>query len=592
MATVYLAVVQGPAGFNKLTVIKCLRTSLAAEPEFLAMFLGEARLAARINHPNVVQTNEVGFDGQYYYISMEYVEGPTLESIIRKAGATFPLPLHLNALVQALQGLHHAHELTDFDGSPLKVVHRDVSPHNVIVSYDGIAKLLDFGIAKAADSSENTRTGILKGKCAYMAPEQFGGGNIDRRADVFSAGVCLWQALTGMRLWKGLSDSEIFSRLSRGEIPSPTSVKPDLPPELVAICMRALSPDQSKRYDTAAALATELEAFIAANPAYASSTRDLATFVASLFSADRVEMKKTIDDQLRQVVANGRSLVSFSSDLASGELPTSTLMPAPPRRRVPLLVAIGLLLLSVAIVLVILRKKGEAKEPSAANANVVGAAQAKVTVRVVPDSAKIFFDDAPLVGNPASATLPRDGLSHRVRAEAPGFARKIELVVLDSSTVTVDLALDGENKGDEVDPFGNKLTAITAKAVPEAAHLYLDGVLLPTNPATAKYPRDGKRHEVKAVAVGFAPKTEVVTFDGPSSSLVLTLERLDPHAAAAVAPHPVAAPGRPPTRPTDTETPAPPPPAETVPPPAAPAPPPAAPATTQKPLDRGDPWAP
>src|SRR5690606_28564783 len=119
-------------------------------------------------------------------------------------------------------------------------------------------------------SSENTRTGILKGKCAYMAPEQFGGRNVDRRADIFSAGVCLWQALTGQRLWKGLSDSEIFSRLSRGEIPSPAESKPDLPPELVEICMKALEPQPDKRYETAAALASALEAFIAAHPEYAS----------------------------------------------------------------------------------------------------------------------------------------------------------------------------------------------------------------------------------------------------------------------------------------------------------------------------------
>src|SRR5579864_5083114 len=148
MATVYLACARGPAGFNKLMVVKCLRPSLAAEPEFLEMFLAEARLAARINHPNVVQTNEVGHDGQFYYIAMEFIDGPSVENIVRKAQEAFPVNLYIHVLLQALSGLNHAHEQKDYDGRPLNVVHRDVSPHNIMVSYDGHVKLLDFGIAK------------------------------------------------------------------------------------------------------------------------------------------------------------------------------------------------------------------------------------------------------------------------------------------------------------------------------------------------------------------------------------------------------------------------------------------------------------
>jgi serine/threonine-protein kinase len=315
MATVYLAVVRGPAGFNKMIVVKCLRPSLAAEPEFLEMFLAEARLAARINHPNVVQTNEVGFDGQYYFISMEYIDGPSLESIVRKTGGTFPVGLHLHVMIQTLAGLHHAHELKDFDGKPLNVVHRDVSPHNIMVSYDGHVKLLDFGIAKAADSGGNTRTGILKGKCAYMAAEQFGGHDVDRRADIFAAGVCLWQAITGARLWKGLSDAEIFSRLSRGEIPSPKTVKPDLPEELVAICMRALAPQAAGRFSTAAEFAAALEDFVGRNPNYRATSRDLSRFISETFTAERAAMKAQVDEQLR-LAASGATLVSFQSDRA------------------------------------------------------------------------------------------------------------------------------------------------------------------------------------------------------------------------------------------------------------------------------------
>src|SRR5262249_1019787 len=163
-------------------------------------------------------------DGQYYYIAMEYLDGQPLEAILRRARdktetKTIPIELHLKIIADALAGLHFAHELTDFDGTPLNVVHRDMSPHNVMVTYEGWIKVLEFGIAKAADSSSDTHTGIMKGKCGYMAAEQFGGKQVDRRADVFAVGVMLWQAATGQRLWKNLSDAEIFAKLAKNEVP-------------------------------------------------------------------------------------------------------------------------------------------------------------------------------------------------------------------------------------------------------------------------------------------------------------------------------------------------------------------------------------
>ena len=192
MGDVFLAVAQGPKGFNKLQVIKRLRPELAQDPEFLAMFLNEARIAARLNHPNVVQTNEVSEHEDEYFIAMEYLEGRSLYAILKRAISSspknappqrMPLAFHLHTLAEACEGLHYAHELRDFDGTPLELVHRDCSPQNIFVTYDGEAKVLDFGIAKAADSATYTRTGVLKGKVPYMAPEQLDGGR-DRHPPV------------------------------------------------------------------------------------------------------------------------------------------------------------------------------------------------------------------------------------------------------------------------------------------------------------------------------------------------------------------------------------------------------------------------
>ena len=264
MGNVYLAVLSGPAGFNKLQVVKRLRTDLAEDRESVTMFLDEARLAARLNHPNVVQTNEVGNDGSHYFIAMEYLEGQSLDQLVRRSqnNGGMPLGIQLRILCDALTGLHYAHELTDFDGSPLGLVHRDVTPHNIFVTYDGNSKLLDFGIAKAATSAHETRAGTFKGKCAYMSAEQIVGDPIDRRADLFSLGAVLWQACTGQRLWKGETDIKIFHKVVSGEIPSPRTVNPNVPEQLEEICMKALARNRDDRFASAMEMQSALEDFI------------------------------------------------------------------------------------------------------------------------------------------------------------------------------------------------------------------------------------------------------------------------------------------------------------------------------------------
>jgi serine/threonine-protein kinase len=302
MGVVYLALSQGPGGFTKLKVIKRLRPEIAEEPRALQMFLDEAKLAARLLHPNVVQTNEVGFDGKHYFLEMEYLEGQPYDALVRRLtakGARVPLADALWILTQTLAGLHYAHELKDLDGTPLHVVHRDVSPHNVFVTYEGNVKVLDFGIAKAADSQGETTTGAVKGKATYMAPEQAAKRAADRRADVFAVGVMLWEALAGRRLWAGLSDFEIFLKLQDEPIPSPKTVDATVSPELEAICMKAVAKKPDDRWATAAEMQAALEEHLETTGARAGQ-KTVTKLMTELFAEKRAQVKAEIESRTKE----------------------------------------------------------------------------------------------------------------------------------------------------------------------------------------------------------------------------------------------------------------------------------------------------
>lgn len=332
MADVYLTVATGVGGFSKLVVVKELRPELAAEPEFCAMFLDEARLAARLLHPNVVQTNEVGNDDGRLFIAMEYLDGQPLSRLNSRFPApnTFPLAGYCRMLSDVLSGLHYAHELRDFDGTPLQVVHRDATPHNVFLTYDGQVKLVDFGIAKALDSSTDTRTGVLKGKAGYMPPEQAMGEPVDRRADLYSVGIMLWEAAAATRMWKGLSDVAIIARLIKGEIPSVRDANPNVPEPVARIIDRATAPLREHRYANAEEMRADLDAYVAS--VGGPSLRELAAEVASRFSAERERIRSVIDSQTRELrrrPSDGGDGPTSSANLMA------TLRDAPSNRSIP-----------------------------------------------------------------------------------------------------------------------------------------------------------------------------------------------------------------------------------------------------------------
>jgi serine/threonine-protein kinase len=487
MANVYLTVARGRGGFNKLVVLKVLRPALARDPELLAMFLDEARLAARLNHPNVVQTNEVGEDHGTHFIAMEYLEGQTLSSILQRARSLarpMPLRLHLLVLVEALNGMQYAHDLTDFDGTPLHAVHRDVSPQNLIVTYDGQVKMLDFGIAKAVGNTIETQTGIIRGKLGYMAPEQVLSERLDRRTDIYAAGVMLWEAAVGRRLWAGRGEAAVLHRIANGEVPTPRSVKPDVPEELERICMKALSLKREDRYESAIALQRDLEDYLDTLGPRPTS-RDLGRYLADAFSDLRLEIKRIIELQLTKTEPELAIFPSAGTGAdASGASTTSTasrkrlddavarLSSTPPevkskdekgahtdasaalaaeapygRSARPAFAAIALVVLTAVFVAAWIALRPSPPLPRSTTESSAPAAAAPlassvyVSVAAVPIDAHLFLDDRPLPANPYAERRTPDGARHVIRAEAPGFVTRTVDVTLDRD-VNVVLPLE------------------------------------------------------------------------------------------------------------------------------------------------------
>ncbi len=264
MATVHIGRLVGDAGFARTVAIKKLHAQFAKDPEFREMFLDEAHLASRIRHPNVVATLDV-VDAEDLLLVMEYVPADSLARLLKIVASRkdhVPLRVAASVAVQVLHGLHAAHEATSEAGEPLALVHRDVSPQNVLVGTDGISRVLDFGVAKAIGRMHTTREGVIKGKLAYMSPEQLGGKGIDRRCDVYAASVLFWEMLTATRLFATGDEGETYGKVLRGASTPPSKVAPGVPQELDTIVMRGLAIEPDARFATARDMARAIEASI------------------------------------------------------------------------------------------------------------------------------------------------------------------------------------------------------------------------------------------------------------------------------------------------------------------------------------------
>ncbi len=327
MAEVHLANAAPPNASPQLLVVKRMHQQHVDDPCSVRMFLDEARLALCLSHPNIVRTERLGmFDGRHGIV-MEFLEGQPFHHVLKRAyetEASLSLEVVAQIAIAALDGLHYAHELKDGEGQALCIVHRDVSPQNLFITHDGAVKLLDFGIAKNALQDARTRTGLLKGKISYMAPEQARGDELDRRADLWSLGVVLWEAVTGSRLFRGSNEAATLNMTLSEEVAAPSIRRPDLPPELEAVLMRALQRDPAKRYATAAAMRDDLETWLSSRELLPSAS--VSQLMKRLYDKEMREQRQQIQALLHaQPDPSAESGVTMIAPLLNASVTSSGL---------------------------------------------------------------------------------------------------------------------------------------------------------------------------------------------------------------------------------------------------------------------------
>jgi serine/threonine-protein kinase len=468
MAEILLGRVVGPMGFERPVVIKQILPHLARDPKFVEMFMDEARIAARIRHPNVVQVQELAEqeDGELFIV-MEYLEGESLSNLVRRLTRLerrVPPALCAHIIAEAAAGLQAAHDLTDEAGNPVELVHRDVSPPNLFVTYDGTVKVLDFGIAKGNDRGSRTETGQLKGKFEYMSPEQCAGRPLDRRSDIFSLGTVLWEMATGRRLFRRKNQLLTLRAILEAKLDAPSTYAPDFPEELDRIVCKALSRRRSERYQTAAELRRDL--LLVARAGELMPDEALRDLMVELF-ADRVDEKREMLARLKSgndishvpapEVDQGVELpevdeAAHEIDLTiDGSLQTVAAKRARPRKRfyAGLVVAAAVVAgASAWIALALQSDEGAARsslDPSEvtapAPAGLAGPAAVTVTIESEPPGATVLRHGAALGRTPLDVELERGTIPLELVLEREGFrSERIELVPDVAQRFRLDLA--------------------------------------------------------------------------------------------------------------------------------------------------------
>ena len=531
MAEIWLAKQHGVEGFEKLVVIKRILPNLADNDEFVQMFLDEARLAAQLSHPNIVQIFELGRSEGSYFIAMEYIHGENLRSVMKaaaRAGRPMPVSHVAKVVSMACEALYYAHTKADFSGRPLGIVHRDISPQNLLLSFEGQVKVVDFGIAKAATQVQETRTGVLKGKYAYMSPEQCRGQKLDARSDIFALGIVLWELATGTRLYKQKSELMILKAITEEPTPPPTEVRQAIPAELEAIILKALAKRREDRFQTCHEMHMALEGYLHGQGQPPSPVH-LAQYVSGLFpdklagwqrivaAQDEGDgLESELFDDLGSLFDTGTpsSRVSTPSQVSqrsgAGARPlvavaeepgTRATVAARPgtgsdlsgahtglrptgadrlRARWPTAV-LSVLLVAVAggwlyqSVLAPRLHPAEVAPTRSADAGAPGTQAASLLIDAEPPGARVVVDGT-LRATTTPARIPdlAVGVHHQVLVEAAGYRPWQTEIVLDHAGEERHLSAHLEQRRPDLPP-----PHLSVSTIPEGATVYLDGIRLP-----------------------------------------------------------------------------------------------------------------
>lgn len=462
MAEVFKAKMFGVEGFEKIVAIKRILPEVAEDAEFIKMFVDEAKIAVKLQHPNVVQIFELGKIEDSYFIAMELINGKDLKTIrkrLKRVDLLMPVEQSAYIISQVCDGLDYAHRKTDEKMNPLNIVHRDISPQNMIVSYEGTVKLIDFGIAKAKSKSTKTQVGMLKGKFSYMSPEQVSGQPIDRRSDIFSLGVVFFEMLTGKRLFLGKNDVETLEKIRKAEVLPPSVFNSEVPPELDRIVLKALAKDREDRYQWASEFSEDLKKF-----SYSSgksfSRQDMMNFMSEFF-ADELEEETAKLEEYHKIKKPAEMPVREATqavrrDVASIEDEKSSIHSGSSSKKLVLVFAAVVVALAFVISLFVVLS-GNKKDST----SLIVDSNEKKTIVVV--------DENTMYQKRCETPCVIEGLlagPHEISFTKPGFVDVKDSIFLSK----------GENKEKFVKMYriGEQKTMITVKSDPDGATLYIN----------------------------------------------------------------------------------------------------------------------
>jgi serine/threonine-protein kinase len=505
MGSVHLAKMDGPSGFRKLAVVKELRPDLINSPELVQLFLAEARLAARLTHPNVVHTYGADEDQGRLYIAMEYLDGQPWVRVRHRLwqNRSLPLATHLRVLAETLAALHYAHEACDYDGTPLHVVHCDVSPHNVFVTYEGQVKIVDFGVARAVTSKNVTRKDSFAGKLSYAAPEQLSGEELDRRVDIFAVGVMLWEALAGRPFVDTQDRGAVLRRRIMGNEPRVREVVPTVPRALADLCDRATATSREERFTTAAEFRHALVDYLTKNSPETDDAQ-LARLVTAAFREERAQVQALIERCLKATPPPPPPPARSTLPPPSPSLP-------PGRRTSVPSGAAGATQAQAAITPVVPAPATRASIPDLSMMGVpdgVGAHEntMRADLSELASVSKITDDRALIEASFSASVRP-----HESPARNPLLLSAIGVGVALVGWLLLWLILPGAAKKGGSDPSPTVMLEIDVQ--PVESELFLDGEKLPGNPYRARRNRDQAQHVVRASAPGRKPQQWIIRLD-------------------------------------------------------------------------------